>query len=427
MRHLAWFSSLALALALSIPACSPVTSARIAQADVPRQMQPDIPNGTVAQLAASNNAFALDLYRSLRTNEGNLVFSPFSISLALAMPYAGARGETQSQMAKALHFDLAGDDLAAAFNAMDLALTQQARQGSGGAQSMQLDIANAAWADQGTSFLSQYLETLARNYGAGIQLADFIHQPDAARQEINSWVEQKTQRNIRNLIPPGAVGTMTRFVLVNAIYFKADWQTPFDPNDTKPGEFTRLDGSRIQAQMLSNSGLTAPYAAGSDWQAVELLYDGGTAALDVIVPDPGSFSTFESRFDASVLSQILASLQPTSVNLQIPKYRFGAHFDLGDQLSGLGMSDALDPDRADFSGITGGRDLFISKVLHQAMIAVDEQGTEAAAATSVIMGPTLALRANATLQVDRPFVFAIRDLSSGQILFLGRVLDPTIP
>ncbi len=426
MTHLARLSPL-FALVLALSACSPAASAQIAQANVPRETHPDLQNGTTAQLATSNNAFALDLYRSLRTSTGNIVFSPFSISIALAMPYAGARGETESQMAHTLHFDLPQNQLHATFDQLDLALTQEGHVASGGGQAMQLDIANAAWADQSISFLPQYLETLARNYGAGIQLADFIHQPDAARQLINAWVGQQTQQKIQNLIPQGALDTTARLVLVNAIYFKADWQTPFDPNDTRPGEFTRLDGSKVQAQMLSNSSLTAPYAAGNGWQAVELPYSNGSAAMDLIVPDPGSFESFESRFDAPLLSQILAAIQPTAVDLRIPKYRFGAQFDLGSQLSSLGMSDAFDPSLADFSGMTGGRDLFISKILHQALIAVDEKGTEAAAATSVIMAPTLALQGNVTLHVDRPFVFVVRDVTSGQILFLGRVLDPTQP
>ncbi len=416
-----------LAMALSLSACAPAVSSRIARADVPREINPHLPTATLTEFAKSNDLFAFDLYRSLRAQAGNLILSAFSISLALAIPYAGARGKTEAQMARVLHFDLPQETLHAAFDQIDLALTQEGPPTTGSGGPLQLDIANAAWADQSVTFLAQYLDVLARYYGTGMQSADFIHQPEAARQEINAWTSQQTGGKIRNLIPQGALGTTARLVIVNAIYFKANWQAPFDPTETKPGEFTLLDGSRVQAEMMADPGLTVPYTTGPGFQAVELPYQAGSATMDIIVPNQGAFPGFEGSLDGPMLDQILGSMQPTSLHLQLPKFRFSSQFDLGARLASLGMTDAFDPNSADFSGMTGARDLFINKVLHQASVVVDEQGTEAAAATSVIMSPTMALRATASLTVDRPFIFLIRDAASGQILFMGRVLDPTQP
>lgn len=418
-------SSVLLALGVILASCSPSPSARIARADVPRESQPDVAPSRIAELTAGNEAFAFDLYRSLRSQAGNLVFSPFSISMALAMPYAGARGTTEAQMGQVLHFDLPQGTLPAAFNQLDLALTQRGQTSASTAQPMQLEIANSAWADQTISFLPAFLDVLARNYGAGIQLADFIHQSEAARQQINAWVAQETQQKIQNLISPGALGSDSRFVLVNAIYFKADWQTQFDPNNTKPEDFMLVDGTQVQVPTMSNSTITAPYMKGHDYQAVELPYAGGTAVMDLILPDAGTFSDFESRLDAPALDQIISGMQPASLDLHLPRFKFGAAFDLGEHLSQMGMTDAFDPNRADFSGMTGSPDLFVSKVLHEAQVAVDEKGTEAAAATAVIMAPTSILQDTIPVKFDRPFVFVIRDVASGQVLFLGRVLDPT--
>jgi len=262
------------------------------------------------------------------------------------------------------------------------------------------------------------------NYGAGIHLADFITQPDAARREINDWVAGQTKDKIKDLLPEGVPDPMTRMVLVNAIYFKADWVRQFDPNSTSDQPFHLLDGSEVQARMMSR-GLGIPYAQGNGYQAVELPYVGGTAAMDILVPDEGNFTQFETALDAGRLVQILGDMQPTSVQFGMPRFSFTSQFGLADQLSALGMADAFDPVLADFSGMDGQRDLYVSAVIHKAFVAVDEKGTEAAAATGVIMEATGAPLFEVNLTIDRPFIFLIRDLPSGQILFVGRVLDPT--
>jgi serpin B len=372
-----------------------------------------------------NNAFGIDLYRSLLHEPGNLVFSPHSISTALAMTYAGARSTTESQMAAALHYDLPQSALHSAFNQLDLALTQSASPASAEEQPLQLRIANAVWMEQTQELLDEYLDVIARNYGAGVRLVDFLTAHEPARREINDWVGDQTEQRIRDLIPQGAIDQATRMVLVNAIYFKGDWLYKFEADDTSEAPFFLVDGSEIVVQMMSKDLAGAAYGAGPGYEAVELPYQGGTAAMDIIVPEAGTFEAFEAALNSEVLEAILGAMKPVSLHLELPRFSYGSSFDLEEKLTGLGMTDAFDPNIADFSGMTGGRDLFISRVLHQAFVAVDEEGTEAAAATAVIMGPTSIMLPDLTMTVNRPFLFVIRDLGTGQILFLGRVFDPT--
>ncbi len=429
MKQLMLLTTAVTALSILLTSCAPRPSASVAHSNVARQADPAAPDADVSSLVDGNNAFALSLYRSLEATDGNLAFSPYSISLALAMTYAGARGETGSQMAQALHYTLPQDRLHPAFNRLDLALAHAGQPASQDEHPLKLKIANAVWAEQTFSFLQQYLDLIALNYGAGVQLADFANQPQAVRQQINNWVSDQTEKKIEDLIPDGALDKSTKMVLVNALYFKADWQNPFDPNNTHDAPFTLLDGSQVQAHQMSDHFGGIPYTSGNGYQAVELGYQGNTAAMDLIVPDAGTFQSFESNLDAKKLDEILKSMQPMAVDLAMPKFTFKSAFDLGDRLSSLGMSDAFNPDLADFSGMTGKRDLYIAKVLHQAFVAVDEKGTEAAAATAVIMAPSSAMLPDQQLTIDRPFIFVIRSLSrgadSGQILFIGRVLDPT--
>jgi serpin B len=412
------------AAALGISACSPSVTASVARSSLPRETHPRVEATDIGRLVDGNNALALDLYGSLRDQDGNLVFSPYSISAALAMTYAGARGQTESQMASAMHFDLPQAALHPALNELDLALSKTAKAAPAGEQPLQLRIANAVWVERNLSLLQDYLDVIGRNYGAGIQLADFVNRYEAVRGQINAWVSNQTQGKIKDLIPPGALDRLTRMVLVNAIYFKADWADPFDPKDTQTAPFRLLEGSEVETPMMFQH-TSAPYASGSGYSAIELPYQGGTAAMEIILPDEGTFEAFERGLNPGRMEEILGNLQPTSVELGLPKFRFTSRFDLGDSLSALGMPDAFNPDLADFSGMTGGRDLFISKVLHQAFVAVDEKGTEAAAATAAIMAPTSAMPSGVTLIADHPFIFLIRDLTTRQILFAGRVIDPT--
>ncbi len=407
-------------LSFLLSACGP--SASIAKSDLGRVTSPATSPSDLETQVKNNNAFAFDLYRSLQTQDRNLIYSPYSISLALAMTYAGARGETESQMAQALHF-LPQGQIHPAFNALDLQLAERGKAQSEEETPLQLNIANAVWAEQTYPFLQNYLDTIALNYGAGIRLADFIKQPESVRKEINGWVSDQTEDKIKDLIPQGVLSADTRMTLVNAIYFKADWLAPFEADSTQDAPFHLLDGSQVSAPTM-NQDLFIPYAQGDGWQAIELAYQGETAAMDIIVPDEGRFEEVEASLDDETVSTILQSLQPTSVSLALPKFQFESEFGLVDQLAALGMQDAFDPNAANFTGMTERNDLYISAVVHKAFVAVDEKGTEAAAATAVIMDLASALQSDVTLKIDRPFIFVIRDIPTGQILFLGRVLNP---
>jgi serpin B len=411
-------------LGVVISGCVPAVSANVAQSDKPRELLPPVLEGDVDAIVAGNNAFAFDLYRSLHSQDGNLILSPYSISLALAMTYAGARGETETQMADVLHFTLGQNSTHYAFNALDLGLAQRGEGKDEDQEPMKLNIANAVWAEQTYPFLQEFLDTIAVNYGAGIRLADFINQFESVRKEINAWVSDRTEGKIKDLLVEGTLDSYTRMVLVNAIYFKADWVDQFDADSTYDAPFHLLDGSQVTAPMM-NQGTHIPYVLGNGYQAIELAYAGGTAAMDIIVPDEGTFETIDSNLTNEQLNEILNGMAPTSVMLGLPKFSFTSDFNLSDALTALGMPYAFDPGMADFSGMTGAPDLFISDVIHKAFVAVDEEGTEAAAATAVIMETTSMPMFDITLTVDRPFIFVIRDTVSGQILFIGRVLNPT--
>ena len=381
----------------------------------------------LSDLVRGNNAFAFDLYQKLREEErGNLFYSPYSISLALAMTYAGARGETERQISNALHFILSQDKLHPAFNALDLQLASRG-EGSSGTEGkgFQLNITNAIWGQQGYDFLQNFLDKLAENYGAGMKIANFIEAPENSRATINDWVAHQTEDKIKDLIPPGAIDVLTRLVLTNAIYFNAAWLHPFDEKATAEGDFHLLNGSSIKAPMMRQ---TEPqpfgYAKGTGYQAVELPYDGSEISMVILLPDKDNFDPFENALNAELVSQISKDLRPEHVALTMPSFEFEAQFALGATLKKMGMSDAFDPQLADFSGMDGTKDLYIFDAFHKAFVLVDEKGTEAAAATAVVIGIESAPPPPIVVAVDRPFIFLIRDIATNTTLFVGRVMDP---
>ncbi len=412
-----------LLLAVSMLASACGNSTAMAESSKSREMNPNIPGADLSTLVDGNNTFALDIYRSLRSENGNLILSPFSMSLALAMTYAGARGETESQMADVLHFTQPQATLHPAFNALDLALEKKPLTLDKDQEPMTLNLANSVWAEQTFPFQQDFLDTIALNYGAGVRLVDFKNQFEPARKDINNWVEDETKNKIKDLLPAGSLNADTRMVLVNAIYFKADWLNQFDANSTYDAKFNLLDGSQSDVKMMSNHDFI-PYYAGDGFQAVELSYAGETAAMDIILPDEGNFESFESSFNKEVYDAMISGFQPKSVSLGLPKFSFTKDFSLSDTLKGMGMPDAFDGNAADFSGMTGKKDLFVSNVIHKAFVAVDEKGTEAAAATAVTMELAGAAMPDVVFTADRPFIFIIRDTVNGQILFMGRVLNP---
>ena len=376
----------------------------------------------LTDLVRGNNDFAFGLYQKLRAEEsGNLFYSPYSISLALAMTYAGARGETERQMSNALHFILSQDKLHPAFNALDLQLASRGEGSSGqDGKGFRLNIANAIWGQQGYDFLQGFLDKLAENYGAGMKIANFTEAPENSRVAINDWVAQQTEEKIKDLIPSGAIDNLTRLVLTNAIYFNAAWLHPFDVRATAEGDFHLLAGSSVRVPMMRQTGLFG-YARGTGYQAVELLYDGSEISMVILLPDKGNFDPFENSLNAELVSRISKNLSHNRIELTMPSFEFEAQFKLGETLKKMGMSDAFNPQLADFSGMDGTKSLSISDAFHKAFVLVNENGTEAAAATGVVIGVT---SVPPRVAVDRPFIFLIRDIATNTTLFVGRVMDP---
>ncbi len=395
------------------------------QSKLPRDPSPVASLDDQSQLASDNLAFAMDLYHQLASQPGDLFYSPYSIFQALAMVYGGARGQTEQQMAKGMHFNLSQERLHPAFNALDQELAKRASAVKDEGQGFQLNIANATWGQSGFPFLSSYLDLLARNYGMGLQAVDFANNPEGARQDINNWVANQTQDKIKDIVPHGAIDTLTRMVLANAIYFKASWMMPFQKSATQDAPFTTLDGSQVTVPMMSLEKNKLNYMKGVGYQAVALPYVDGNVAMLLLVPDAGKFSQFEASLDATRLQSILDSLQSTDVIMKMPRFTVESSFSLGDTLAKMGMPDAFNSSQADFSGMDGQRDLYVSSVIHKAYSSVDESGTEAAAATVAIVGLTAIMPGEpVNLTIDRPFIFVIYDQPTQSIFFAGRITTP---
>ena len=414
-----------LSLVLTISACAPAGSTggdlALARADTPRS------SAAPADAAAAGGAigaFGLDLYRAVAKGQTNVVLSPTSIALALAMARAGARGQTAAEMDRVMR-GLASDEHAGWLNALDQALATRSgtfKDDSGQDLAVALRIVNAPFAQQGMPLEKAYLEALASRYGAGLRLVDYVAAPEAARKQINGWVDGETEHRIPELLASGVLTPDSRLTLVNAIYLRAPWLTAFSAEATKPEAFTRADGSTVEVPMMSTSAAMR-HAAGTGWRAVEIPYIGDSLAMTVIVPD--DLAAYEQALTAEQLTSITAALAETQVALTLPKFSIETKAELADVLAALGMPSAFD-ERADFSGITTAEKLEISDVIHQANIDVDEKGTEAAAATAVVMRATAMPAEPVNVRVDRPFLFALRDVPTGAILFLGRVADPSI-
>jgi serpin B len=417
-------SALLVMVMVGLGACSRAAGGEVLQSEKPRDTAPEVSASDLTSLVAGNSAFAFDLYQQLKDKEGNLFYSPYSISLALAMTYGGARTETEEQMADALRFSLPQNRLHPAFNALALELDSRGEgaQGKDG-EGFRLNIVNAIWGQQDYPFLGDFLDLLAVNYGAGLRVLDFIGATEESRVTINDWVSDQTEGRIKDLIPAGAITTITRLVLTNAIYFNAAWEYPFEKDMTEDGIFYRLDGSEVTVPMMSQKE-TFGYGEGDGYQAVELPYDGNELSMVILLPASGRFGAFEEALDAAQVDGIIGGMEHRQVILTMPRFEFDSSFSLKEALSAMGMPLAFS-EMADFSGMTGNRDLFIMDVVHKAFVSVDEEGTEAAAATAVIMGETAMPPSEAVeVTIDRPFIFLIRDIETGAILFVGRTLDP---
>jgi len=416
-------SLLMVTIILSLTACTQPVSGGVVHSDKPRTTSPQASQTDLKRLTEGNSDFAFELYQKLRVADGNLFFSPYSISQALAMTYAGARGETETQMADTLRFMLPQDSLHNTFNNLDIELSQRGDGAEGkDEKGFRLNIVNAIWGQSGYDFLAEFLDTLAENYGAGLRTLDFAKETEESRITINDWVSDQTEGRIKDLIPQGAIDALTRLVLTNAIYFNAAWQFPFEEDATSDGAFHLLDGKKITVPMMGQTE-SFGYAEGGNYQAVELPYDGQELSMVILLPTSGQFADFESSMNYEMAARIISDIKSQQVSLTMPKFEFESEFSLSKTLAAMGMPVAFSMN-ADFSGMTGNRDLYIDDVLHKAFVSVDEAGTEAAAATAVMMRLTAMPGIPVVVTIDRPFIFLIRDIETGAILFIGRVSNP---
>ncbi|NMO18746.1 serpin family protein [Pyxidicoccus fallax] len=397
----------------------PEPPGELVASDKQRAPSPNVPAEDVAAVVAGNTDFGAALYRQSTRPGENFFFSPYSITQAFAMTYAGARGNTEAQMAQALRF-VSQDRFHPALNALDLALQDRAEHPKGKGAPPTLRVVNALWGQKGRTFEPAFLDTLAVNYGAGMRVVDFSTESESIRSRINDWVKERTEGRIQGLLPEGSVRPDTRLVMANALYFKGAWAVPFNDSGTHGAPFRRLDGSEQQVQMMAGADGFFPYGKGDGYEAVALPYAGQSFRMLLVIPDSGRFTEVESRLSASFLSEVRSKLETDRLFLQMPKFRVETEFSLVERLNALGLVDAF-TDAADLSGMTKEEALLITAAQHKAFVAVDEKGTEAAAATAVVSGPA---SMPPELVVDRPFLFLIEDVDTQAVLFLGRIVNP---
>jgi serpin B len=367
-------------------------------------------------LVNGNNRFACDLYGRLRAEKGNIFFSPNSISTALAMTYGGAKGVTEKQMADVLHFGFAQDPLHQAFAALRGRLNFDDKD-------VEVRIANRLWGQTGYKFLPAYLELTKDRYGAELGEVDFAHQSDAARRTINTWVVEQTQGKIKDLIPSGVLNNLTRLVLTNAIYFKGKWADQFRKEATKNLPFHISAAENINVPMMYQKH-EFKYGAVDNLQIIELPYVGNQLSMFVLLPkDVDGLPSLEEKLTQVNLEKWTSAVREQEVDVYLPKFTLTSEFSLKDVLQKMGMSAAFNSQQADFSLMDGKKDLYLSAVVHKAFVDVNEEGTEAAAATGVVADSKEA-RIPLTFRADHPFVFLIRDGKTGSILFIGRLLSP---
>ena len=388
-------------------------------------------------LVSGFSEFTIDFYHILTsqpsTQGKNLFFSTYSIENALAMTWAGANYNTADEMADALHLNLPQDRLHQTLNALNIDLKSRDDQTPPSGDAFELKLVNAIWSRIGYPFLQSYLDVIAENYDAGVRMLDFISDPDGSRQVINQWVEDHTNEKIKDLLPQNSITPDTSVVLTNAIYFKGSWYQKFDPELTNPGDFNQLDGTTVSANMM-HQRLDTRYYQGKGFDAVELPYVSTRyekhqypeeLSMLIIIPEAGQFEPIEKNLDNNLIDSIVTSLHRGEVEFTMPRFEFESEIKCKTLMQDLGMSDAFDPFLADFGNMVDSMDSkpWIDEIYHKAFVAVDEEGTEAAAATAVVMKET-AIPHPVTISADKPFIFLIRDSLTGTILFMGRVLDP---
>ncbi len=379
-----------------------------------------------ATLVAVNNEFAFKFYKALKSDEKNIFFSPFSISLCLAMACVGARGATADQMASVMHFK-EEPDLNASFNGIMRTLNDPSRS-----HNFELCVANALWLQEDYSVYPEYLEIIQNSYLGGLSRVDFKTNPEATRNLINSWVEEKTKNKIKELIKPGIISSLTRLILTNAIYFFSNWQHQFLPDLTSEAPFTLINGQQVKVPLMFQKRHYI-YTENSEFQAIELPYLGGELSMVLFLPRKvDGIADMENKMTVKDLTGWISPPRSQEVKVYIPKFKITSEFYLAENLKSMGMVDAFELMKADFTGITPKNpdpllNLFLSEVIHKAFIDVNEQGTEAAAATATALlagSPPGAPPPVPTFRADHPFLLLIRDIRTNSILFLGRIMDP---
>jgi serpin B len=412
-----------LALSLALAACNAPKSS-LPATDAPVTAPPTA--AELASFATSNNAFALDLYGKLRARNGNLAFSPMSISTALTMTWAGARGETAAQMAKGLHAQGTGAQAADAAGKLVGSYRDPARKTT-------LRVANRLFGEKTYAFEPAYLDLTRTAFGAPLQPLDFKHDFEDSRRLINGWVAGQTLDRVKDLLPPRALDDQTRLVLTNAVYFLGDWATPFRKESTSPAAFhvTVTESESVPTMHATES---FRFATASGVKLLEMSYEGAEVAMTVVLPDAASgLDAVEQSLTPAVLDGWLAGLHSQQVIVSLPRFKIdpAESLSLGEPLQALGMALPFDRDHADFTGMANppipADRLYLARVFHKAFVKVDEKGTEAAAGTAVVMareGGEPPTTQPAEFRADHPFLFLLRDLRSGTILFLGRVSDP---
>jgi len=361
----------------------------------------------------ANNLFSIELYKVLSKEHDNLFFSPFSISTALAMTYLGASGNTALEMERVLHFkDTVHEEISKLLE--DITSSEKAYQ---------LFVANTMWAQEGYPFLKEYLEKVQKFYESGLNFVDFTSKREEALKKINDWVEKKTLGKITELLKEDDINSLTRLVLTNAIYFKASWAKPFEPESTEKGIFHISEKESVEVDMMRQEGIFN-YFEDERVQMLELPYEGNEISMLILLPKKGlNLKDFEETLDFDVFKRWLNSLNAVSVDVRLPKFKIESRLSLKKTLMNMGMESAF-TESADFSKMDGTRKLKIQNVIHKAFVSVDEKGTEAAAATAVIIG-LKALRVPVLFEANRPFMFFIYDRKNDLILFVGKLVEPS--
>ena len=389
-----------------------------------RDTSPEVDDAVREQLSADNREFAFDLLgQMVEEGDENVFFSPHSISIALAMTYAGASGGTYEEMGQVLRFLLDEEDLHPAFNALDLELDQRSEVDVEDGDPPRLEVVNATWGQHDFPFREDYLDVLAYNYGAGLRAVDFLNEYEEVRQRINQWVEDQTEERIKELLPEGSIEPSTVLVLTNAIYFLAGWDKEFSEGATSNQPFTRPDGTTVDAPLMSQNE-SFPYFKDEDTHAISLPYVGGEMSLIALKPaEADNFAEWEENFDQELFDDVVAGLQTGYGRVRLPKFTFEGDYNLQELFEQMGWTNFFELHRM-VEDESGG--LEITGILHKSFIDLDEEGTEAAAATAVIVGEVSAPIEEFDLSFDRAFYYAIYDHPTDTILFLGRMADPTV-